>query len=216
MSLRIMLEGVNAMMNRKGNNKLLRNNYTTLDVNTSKVLFTTPQVCSPGLHGLMQEKDYIVADFKHLQAVQDPAAQNRIISLLVVYLQKFLVHYVLPYCQVTRAYQSAANLLFHWCSFCIPLVRPELHFGSQHEYILHLHLCHLTSSILCIGMLLVCSLKGSDPLPCSFEWGQCIPLWAIKVVHGLGHVVVVIVIIIIIIIIIISVISRIWLTKEAS
>ena len=64
-------------------------------------------------------------------------------------------------------------------------------------------------------MLLVYSLKGSDPLPCSFEWGQYIPLWAIKVVHGLGHVVVVIVIVIIIIIII-SVISRIWLTKEAS
>ena len=91
MSLRIMLKGVNAMMNRRGDNKLLRNNYTALDVNTSKVLFTTPQVCPPGLHGLMQEKDYIVADFKHLQAVLDPALQNRIISLLVVYPQTFLV-----------------------------------------------------------------------------------------------------------------------------
>ena len=39
----------------------------------------------------MQEKDYIVADFKYLQAVPDPAVQNRIISLLVVYPQKFLV-----------------------------------------------------------------------------------------------------------------------------
>ena len=26
------------------------------------------------------------------------------------------------------------DLLFHWCSFYIPLVRPELHFGPQDEY----------------------------------------------------------------------------------
>lgn len=81
------------MINRRGENELPCRNIPCLMLhgNTPKVLITTPQVRPPGLHALMQEKDYIVADFKHLQAVPDPAVQNRIISLLVVYLQKFLV-----------------------------------------------------------------------------------------------------------------------------
>ena len=86
--------------------------YTALDVNTSKVLFTTPQVCPPGLHGLMQEKDYIVADFKYLQAVPDPAVENRIISLLVVYPQKFLV---LLFCPTVKQ-QELINQQLIFCS----------------------------------------------------------------------------------------------------
>ena len=64
-----MLKWVSAMMNRKRWQRIALE-YTLLDVNTSKVLFTTPQVCLLGLHGLMQEKDYIVADLnicRHFQ-----------------------------------------------------------------------------------------------------------------------------------------------------
>lgn len=50
-SLRIMLKGVNVIMNWRD-----KNEYTTLDVNTPKVLITT-QVRLPGLQGLMQRKN---------------------------------------------------------------------------------------------------------------------------------------------------------------
>ena len=109
-----------------------------------------------------------------------------------------------------------ADLLFRGCSFYIPVVRPEWHFGTQDEYILHLQLCQSMSSILYIDMLLlVCSSKGWDPFRCSFDWGQCVPLWANQMVRGQGNVDIIIIIIIIVIIIImivtiISVISRIW------